>query len=395
MIMTEMAKVAVLGAVILAAAGCTPPEPAMVTDPSRARVDAEWTLRTAADDRDAETRMNAMEALSQVAGDKAGRIYMQGLNDPADGVRFVAAIAVGETKYAPAKAKLIQMASDDPKVGEPERRVYTAVLYALYKLDEKSYARGLARLLRDDQWQVRDSAALVLGKMGNPVSINLLKLQLGAEMNNLVKVRIVESLAMLGDPRSLMVLASYTQENSLDQTLIAIDAMANTSANTRDSGFARTLGYLTQPNHPPRVRIRAAGALAQMGHFDKGAYDYVRTALTDPELVLQDAYKGQVAVTPLEVHLTQELAAKSLGLMGQLPAIDALTPALKSSFGPLRVSAARSILQLLPPQSELLPATQPAAPAASQPATKPAAPTTNPATTVHPRPKLNTAGARD
>ena len=393
--MTELAKVAVLGAVILVAVGCAPSEPAMVTDPNRARVDAEWTLRTAADDRDAETRMNALEALSQVAGDKAGRIYMQGLSDPAEGVRFVAAIAVGETKYAPAKAKLIQMASDDPKVGEPDRRVYAAVLYALYELKEKSYARGLAKLLRDDLWQVRDSAALVLGKMGNPISINLLKLQLGAEMNNLVKVRIVESLAMLGDTHSLMVLASYTQENSLDQTLIAIDAMANTSTNTRESGFARTLGYLTQPNHPPRVRIRAAGALAQLGHFDKGAYDYVRTALADPELVLQDAYKGQVTITPLEAKLTQELAAKSLGLMGQLSAIDALTPVLKDSFGPLRVSAARSILQLLPPQSELLPATRPAA---SQPATKPAAqaaPTTNPAATAHPRVKLNTAGARD
>ena len=85
--------------------------PAMLeVDPERACIDAQTVLRQAAEDKDEVTRSNAIEAMGKVMPDRSGGIFVQALSDANHRVRFAAALAIGDVKYAPAKTKLLRMA---------------------------------------------------------------------------------------------------------------------------------------------------------------------------------------------------------------------------------------------------------------------------------------------
>jgi len=348
--MKAMMTMIVAAVAMMVAAGCSTPPPVLQADPVRARLDAEVVLKTALDSPEWSTRARAIEALAYVDGAAAGRMFTQALGDREPAVRFAAAVAIGDTAYSPAKDRLAEMASADPARGEGDRRVYAGVLYALWRLTgETSYAFELATLLKDSEWPVRDNAAFVLGRMDVKGVTELLTMQLRVEQQRQaeVEMRLVESLAQLGDTRSRELLLAFTQTRKYEgQDLQAINALGKVGG----PHAQRQLRVLTEDDRPAYLRLAAVAALADLGVYDEGAYHYATLAMTDTNRVVAEKRKDKT-VTPDEANAVRYLAVLALGRMNQPLAVDAILPALKSESGPLRVAAAMSVLQLLPPES--------------------------------------------
>jgi len=342
--------------VLVAAAwlgGCAKPVPTLQADPVKARIDAEVALNTALYAEAATTRARAIEALSQLEGASAGRMYVQALADPEPVVRFAAAIAIGDATYEPARARLVEMAGRDVRKGENDRRVYAGVLYALWRLGDASVAPDLVRLLKDPEWAVQDSVVLALGKMtvNTREIMNLMRIQVVYERQPEVKMRLVESMAMLGDLRSRDLLGAYTQTREYPgQDLQAIHALGKVGQLYPESAgrVARVLSVLTVPGCEAHLRLAAVAALADMGVVDDGAYDYTMAAMTDTARVISEGRKD-ANVTPEEIDAVRYMAALALGRMNRPVAVDAVLPMLQSESGLLRVAGALSILRLLPP----------------------------------------------
>ncbi|MDY6913686.1 MAG: HEAT repeat domain-containing protein [Planctomycetota bacterium] len=355
-------------------------------DASRAYIDARTAIRQAAEDQDPVTRSRAIEALAETVADQAGGLFTQALSDPNPTVRYAAAMALGDVKYAPGKKTLLKMAETD----EPDKRVLCAVIYALYRLGDDRYAGELGGLLFDKEKLVRSCAAQAMGRMREPSAIGPLKTLQSDEHDAAVELQIVESLAMLGDARSRELLESYTKRTPyLDDRLIAIQAIPEVAAQSPRA--VQTLSDLLSKRHPTTVRLAAAGALARLGVVDEGGYELCIQAVQDPDTVLLEGPEKARRVTPADASSLQALAAISLGWMNQEEAVDVLHPLLASPNGIVRVAAGMSILNLL---SDYGFGGEPARrkPAEMAPA-KPSA-TSRPARRPKRR-KLHTAGAKD
>lgn len=376
-----------LVAAVAIVAGCAPEPP---VDLAKIYADARGTLDRGLADEDPFTRSHTIEALADTVGLHAGQSYERALADPSPLVRFAAAMAIGDTGYGPAKTHLLKMAQD--KELEPDRRVVPAVIYALYRLQDTTYAGDLFGLLFDTEREVRANAALAMGKMQEASGIGPLKTRLSDEQDPLVRLQIIESLAMLGDGVSALSLEAYTKKTPfMDERLVAIPAMAR----VRSTTAAHVLTELLESRQPPRVRVAAAGALGMLGQSNPTGYDLCRAAANDPRKVLDQSHGGRRPGSELEVASLQRLAAISLGWMGNRAAVVDLHRLLDSPDGAIRAAAAMSILRLLPgylrplppsvlatgeppppppPGPQVQPAPEPVPQPAPQPAPEPAPP---------------------
>lgn len=334
-------------AVMVGLAGCAHLPP---PDLAKAYADARAVLDRGLTDADAFTRSHTIEALAETVGPHAGKAYEHALADPYPPVRFAAAMAIGDTQYAAAKGLLLQMAGD--KQLEPDRRVMPAIIYALYRLGDNTNAEDLYPLLFDPEREVRANAALAMGKMGEPSGIGPLKTRLNDEQDQLVRLEIIESLALLGDSASALGLESYTKKTPfMDERLVAIPAMAR----VRSTTAPQVLEELLDSRQPPRVRVSAAGALGMLGKSSPTGYELCRRAAMQPQKVLDETYGGRRAGSEQEVGSLQRLAAISLGWMGNEAAVADLQPLLDNADGAVRAAAAMSILRLLPAYQRPLP----------------------------------------
>ena len=366
------AAVVLLAAFVAAPVGCiSQPE----VDPARAYMDARMVLRRCLNDQDEFARSHAIEALAETMGARSGPTFTEALVDASPAVRFAAAMAIGDAKYAPAKDRLLKMVQD--KQLEPDRRVVPAVIYALFRLGDDTYAGDLYSLLFDREKEVRANAALAMGRMQEPSAIGPLQTRLAEEQDPMVRLQLIEALAILGEEASALSLEAYTKKTPyLDERLVAIPAMAK----VRSATALLVLRELLEAKQPPRVRAAAAGALAMLGEYNAQAYEFCLAAARNPEGITRGAYGGSVSAT-LETSSLQRLAAISLGWMNNEGAVKVLHPLLTHSDRGVRTAAAMSILRLLSAYHEELPPAgvteqplpgqpAPARPPASLPATQ-------------------------
>lgn len=326
--------------VFLAPVGCQwDREPVGLTvDAREALQRAEAVLRAAAEDEDPFTRANAMEAMGQTLSQAGGDLYVKALADPSPPVRFAAAMAIGDSQYAPAKPHLVAMLEDPdtPAVFQ------CALIYAMHRLGETKYNKRLGPFLWDpDKW-LRANTALVMGKI-DPSAIQPLKSLLVDEQDVTVELNIIESLASLGDVPAGMRLLGYCRTPYIDQQLVAIRAIAR----LQPEGAEAELRDKLQDSDWPRVRVAAAGGLGRMGHpLDKG-YAYCIRALRQPIKLLTKAYP-EAEIPESHAASLQQMAAVALGWLGRPEAVNDLVLLLDSPRGSVRVASAMSILMLLP-----------------------------------------------
>jgi HEAT repeat protein len=375
-----------LPACVLALAGCTPQDELTVR-PNMALADAKTALYVAADAADEFTRANALEGMVEAIGDPAGAHLMEGLDDKSPIVRFVAAMGLGDLAYEPAREKLQRMA--DSKKVEPDKRVYCAVIYAMYRLGDDQYAPALGDLLQDPEPEVVSTAALVMGKMGEPSATGPLRTVLDETRDAGVRLQIVESLAALGDRYYQNLLEAYTKTPFIDERLAAINALGRLGT----IRSRQALESLLATREPPRVRVAAAAALANMGIVNDSNYQLCHLAAEDARWVLKWIDEDR-KVQDMEVYSIQQLACRGLGEMDRPAAIGVLRPLLDSPHGPVRVAASMAIIRLVPEMSADVPSAPAASAESADGENMDAAdePTTQPAPLVE---SLHTSGAKD
>jgi len=376
-------------------AGCSTKPP----DFGQAYLDARAKLLQAAEDPKPQVRTNALEALAATLGEEAGGLIVQSLQDEYAPVRFSAAMAAGDSLYAPAKPALVELAQDP---GTPPK-LMCAVVYALHRMGDQSYTTELGRLLlrHPDKW-VRATAAMVMGRLGEESAAPLLRSLYDNEREVVVRLQVAESLGLLHDERYIGLLEGFTKTKYFEDRLTAIRGLGNLN-------YPRSMRVLAElldnDQQDPIIRAAAAHGLAKLG--DDSGYGFALKAATEPEKVLTRARGDEVEVRPDEVVKLKTMAILALGHMGRTDAIKQLHPMVFSEDGSVRVAACRAILQLLedrrppvtrpepPPAPPLVrpekplpplplpepptqPATRPAVPPVGLPATQPA-PTTGPA----------------
>ncbi|MCD6364988.1 MAG: hypothetical protein J7M14_03850, partial [Planctomycetes bacterium] len=213
-------------ALVLTAGGCGSGIRVPKVDRGLALAEAHDVLHRCAGDSDCFVRSAAIEAMADVMGVEQGEVYLKALDDKEANVRFAAALAVGDTRYAPAKARLLQMAKQQTPGAERDQRVFCGVIYALQRLGCNDYVGELGKLLFHKENEVRANAAMVIGKIGWPSGIEPLKALLGEETREQVTLRLqlLESLSMLGDERSTLMLESYARKPFLVEKLVALRA---------------------------------------------------------------------------------------------------------------------------------------------------------------------------
>ncbi len=374
------------GACVLAAfaafvGGCRRGHTAMQIDPAQAYVDARSTLLQMVDDRDARARTHALEALAATEGASVGAAFKEALKDDRLPVLSAAAMAVGKTRYVPAKERLLELA-ERPDV---PAKLKCALIYALHRLGDDRHTSELASLLRDpeDKW-VRAEAVKIMGLMSEPSAIGPLKSLQDDEHEVVVRLQVFEALALLDgdDERSLGMLEAYSKSQFMEDKIIAIEALGKLRHRRAIMVLRRLVDDRGQD---VIVRVAAAGSLAQLG--DVRGYAMTLRAAVDPEAELKRARGRTAPIQPDEVAILQTRAVMALAHMGDLAAVDHLHPLLHSSDPAIRAVSAQTILRLL---RSYRPKEQ--AGAKPKPKVAPKAPEKK---KQPPRPRLHTSGAKD
>jgi len=365
----------------------------MRTNPMTARESARKVLYDASTSPDGQVRAHALESLAATEGQAAGPVLLAALDDPAIAVRFVAAMGVGDIAYTPAGETLRRMAK-----GQIDKNVLAGVIYALHRLGDDTLAPLLGKLLYDSSPEVRANAALAMGKFDSNAAIHPLSSRLDVERNRGVRLQIAESLARLGDPQSHGLLMDFSHIGEPHERMAAVAALGRT-------GSQRARGVIfwaIDATKPPPLRLVAGGAL---GHFgDNRAYWTIIGAVEDPTAFSQQSYDDPVTLSDEQKQQIQSIAALELANLNEPAAVDVLVGLLGSPNPTVAVSAARSILMLLPSEpavTEAAPSDAAAAddgdvvdaPVAEAPADAPAA--TQPSPDEALAPAMRTAPMRD
>ena len=329
--------------------GCTGRTYVMSGDPVAARSRALTTLHRAARDSDNYTRAKAIEAMVDVLGTRSGSVYLAALDDPEPNVRFAAALAVGDLKYAPARPRILAMARYKQPGAERQWSVYCGVVYAMHRLGHTEQTGRLGKLLFHEGPVVRANAAMVMGKLGEPSAIAPLRALYEDERKISVKLQALESMARLGDERSLEKIDSHAREPFPVAKLVALRIMGERGSR---QAVIMLKGIATSQHQQPQARVLAAGAMARLGTVTDYLYDLCLTSAGDPSGVMRAAMGGAhdaAASDPIALTTLRRLAVISLGWMRRSHAVDVLTELLDDADGGVRVAAAMSILRLLDP----------------------------------------------
>lgn len=300
---------------------------------SQLREQALTSLGTAAaTDPNAQFRANALEAMS-VAPNRLAPYLPAALRDENPGVRSTAAMLIGKTD----QRDLVSAVR--PLMDDPNPFAKASAIFALNKCGQKVDATPLAELLLSDPSpRVRSHAAYLLGEMGDPTALGLLReasrspvpRAAPAEVR-LMQLQIAEAIVKLGDETQLETIraALYpSRPEDLEVTALAVQIIGE----LRDKQAMDELIYLSAKRDkkgnywPAEIRLGVAGAMARLGKT-QGTF-------------LADEYAGN----PLSVIRAQ--AAFVYGQIGKPENLPKLAVLMGDQSGIVQVSAAAAVLRI-------------------------------------------------
>ncbi|MBL9140477.1 MAG: HEAT repeat domain-containing protein, partial [Phycisphaerae bacterium] len=217
-------------------------------------------------------RANAIEALG-AAPESLRQVAAGALADPNRGVRFVAAMSVG-------RAGLAEFASSvQPLLVDESASVRAAAIYALTKFGQRVDQTPLAAMALSDDPEVRSNAYMVLGELGNPTALPLIKKSLGKGMRivNPARVRVIElqaaeAMVRLGDQNQIEPIRAALFAPSDQNELTALAAQI--AGRLKDGGcrpmLIRLIDATGESSRPAEIRLTAAASLAELGPQDSG-----------------------------------------------------------------------------------------------------------------------------
>jgi len=253
-----------IAAPVIFGAGCAGPihKTLSPNEQSTFRAAAIQAIQEAAFDNQPDHRMQAIEAFKEVApaeGLATGAISLN-IDSTSPAVSFAALMAAGEIG---AKSLMDQIRT---RAESSNPHVRIAALFALHRLGSTGRTGELSRFLLDNpDARVRANAALAIGRLGGKGHVRLLKLALRREQKTLVKLQILESLALLQDRYATerLMLDGYSEYP--DQATVALMMLANAKASAAEDLFATRLA---KPSDFPEVQLQAARGLARLGYND-------------------------------------------------------------------------------------------------------------------------------
>lgn len=276
-------------------------------------------------------RANAIEGMGGVPS-RAEGVVRVGLADPNAGVRFSAAMVAGRLGLRES-AGLVR-----PLLGDADRRVRYAAIYALTAMGEDVDRTPLADAMRADDPSVRATAAFILGEIGDPGAVPVLAefaaVPLPASVSRgtptaetILRLQVAEALLKLGheDVRHVVHSALYPRDREgfeaaalaaqilgdlEDATAIAqLVSIVERTVGGGGTGDARGEDPRTAVFvNPPELRLAAATALARMGERD-GVYvadqyvDHESAAVRAQAAFLYAASGRDVELAKLEAML--------------------------------------------------------------------------------------------
>lgn len=217
-------------------------------------------------------RANAIEAASKVPS-RTTDIIRTGLSDSSPGVRSVAAVAAARANIA---AVLPQVR---PLVDDSNDFVRLSARFALAKMGESVDITPIGRaMLESDSVRIRSHAAFLIGELGNPTAIAMLRdatqnraRTASKEENRLFDLQAAEAMVKLGDQKQVQVLRAAlfpSRPEDLEATALASQILGQ----LKDQGSVDRLIYLSEyrdpdskEQYPSEIRLTVAQALAGMG----------------------------------------------------------------------------------------------------------------------------------
>lgn len=237
-------------------------------------------------------RANALEAL-QTVPNRVEPIARASLTDENSGVRFASLMTIGKLRLQNSRQFI------GPLLSDPDPRVRMAAIYALHRFGERIDQTPIADHLLSGDTGIRSQAAYILGEIGNPSAIPLLRDTVEPPRitndaaqrveqdrlrrqtdQTLFRLQVAEALLKLGDERVRHVLHSALYPKYRDDLEAAVLA-AQILGEIRDESAIRQLVELieqttsdspdtTDPRRevflqPIELRLAAATAVAKMG----------------------------------------------------------------------------------------------------------------------------------
>jgi apolipoprotein N-acyltransferase len=281
-------------------------------------------------------RANAVEALVL---DPATLTKQVGalLADPNPAVRFSACMAVGRARlalFAPAVKPLVQ---------DSNLAVRAGAIFALQRLGQHPDQSPLAGMSGAKDLTIRGIAIFVLGELGNPSAVPVLRdaLQRPTDNTNPMRARIVdlqtaEALAKLGDRSQLDPVRAALLAPGEQAELMCLGAQI--LGNVKDqSSEAMLLGIVAargRTERPAEVRLLAGEAAIKMGS--------ART----PEILAM----ARMLLTS-RMPMVRAQAATTLGTGGLPSDTASIAPLLRDPNALVQLSAAQAILRCTPQDS--------------------------------------------
>ena len=281
-------------------------------------------------------RANAIEGL-QFAPQHLDPLVRHGLVDENRGVRFVAAMTLGEHRMKDIAHLL------EPLLRYESESVHAAALYGLKRCGKQVDLSPLATLILSDDPEVRANAALVLGDLGNASAVPVLQRAVGRGMSRvnaakikLVDLQIAEALVKLGEEQQIEGIRAALFAPAEEGELTAVACMMSGRLHDERTvpnmvRLARITGDFQQP---AEVRMAATWGLARI----------------DPALASIDVPMEYVTSGKYQLRFQ---AAMTLGEIGNPGSLATLSTLMTDGNPLVQVAAASAILQILPPSASL------------------------------------------
>jgi HEAT repeat protein len=248
-------------------------DPLVVTDTidietvTGVRAGAVDLLLQAADSTNPMLRANAIEALHGSPEDLERAVRIA-LGDENRGVRFVAAMTVG-------KKDLCELAPlVEPLLDDESQSVEAAAIFALRRCGRMPNLNPLAEMVLSPDPEIRANAAMVLGRLGDPTAMPMLRQamrqtspRVSRVRNRIVELQIAEAMVRLGDESAMDVIrAALFAPTEREGELTVLACML--SGELGDAAYAAALGDMAirrgRRQEPAEVRLAATVALARL-----------------------------------------------------------------------------------------------------------------------------------
>lgn len=287
-------------------------------------------------DKDPVVRYYAAEALTGI-GARAIPALIEALRSHRDSDRDRAARVLWRIG-APAVDSLIAVLQD--KNATPEMRAASA--RALGMIGDKRSIKGLALLLKDERYFVRQQAALALGQMGEP-AVDLL-LEMATSSTPATREAAIEALGSTSSTRAVNRVIDALSDSNPNVRAAAVRALGESSS---ERAVPHLMALLRDDSSA--LRAQAASSLARLGQI---AIPSLISALKDSKPSIRQlaaSALGDVgskdAVAPLiELVTTDQSGARpeaieALGKIGDPAAIDPILSILRTASVAVRKRA--------------------------------------------------------